>query len=65
MHQMPPTINDVRSKLPTTPAVEQNPIQNINSTFPNATVPKKKNITLFSDSTNRGMTMKHLNFQVK
>ena len=62
---MPPTINDVRSELPTTPAVEQNPIQNINSTFPNATVPKKKNITLFSDSTNRGMTMKHLNFQVK
>ena len=61
---MPPNTNDVRSKLPTAPTEEQSPIQNINSTYSNAVIPKKKNIALFSDSIPRGMKMKHLNFQV-
>ena len=41
MHKMAPTISDVRSRLPTAPTEEQNPIQNIKSTFPNAIIPKK------------------------
>ena len=66
MHKMPPTINDVRRyKVPTAPAEEQHPIHNINSTFFNATIPKKKNISLFSDSIPRAMKIKHLNSQVK
>ena len=58
MHKMPPTINDVRSRLPTAPTAEQSPIQIVNSTYSNAVITKKKNIALFSD-------MKHLNSQVK
>ena len=65
MHEMPPTINDARSKLPTAPTAEQSLIQNINSTYSNAVLPKKKNIALFSDSMPRAMKMKHLNSQVK
>ena len=60
---MPPNTNDVRSKLPTAPTEEQSLIQNINSTYSNAVIPKKKNIALFSDSIPRGMKMKHLNSQ--
>ena len=41
MHKMPPTINDVRSRLPTAPTEEQHPIQNSNSTFSSAFIPKK------------------------
>ena len=63
MQKMPSTINNVRSKLPTAPKEEQSPIQNINSTYSNAVIPKKKNIALFSDSIPRGMKMKHLNSQ--
>ena len=63
MQKMPPNTNDVRSKLPTAPTEEQSPIQNINSTYSNAVIPKKKNIALFSDSIPRGMKMKHLNSQ--
>ena len=62
---MPPTINDVRSRLPTAPTEEQSPIHNINSTYSNAVLPKKKNIALFSDSIPPGIKMKHPNFQVK
>ena len=58
-------INDVRSTLPTARTEEQNPIQNINSTYSNAVIPKKKSIALFSDSIPRGIQMKHLNSQVK
>ena len=47
MHKMSPTINDLRSKSPTTPTEEQSPIPNINSTYSNAVIPKKKNIALF------------------
>ena len=65
LHRLPPNINDVRSRLPTAPTEEQDPTQNINSTFPNATIPKKKNIVIFYDSIHRGMKMKHLNSQVK
>ena len=66
MHKMPPIINDVRRyKVPIAPAEEQHPIHNINSTFFNATIPKKKNISLFSDSIPRAMKIKHLNSQVK
>ena len=65
MHEMPPTINDVRSKLPTAPAAEQSLIQTVNSTYSNAVLPKKKNYALFSDSMPRAMKMKHLNSQVK
>ena len=65
MQKMPPTINDVRSKLPTAPTEEQSPIQNINSTYSKAVIPKKKNIALFSESIPRGMKLKHLNSQVK
>ena len=64
MHKMPPTINDVRSRLITAPTEEQSLIQNFNSTYSNAVIPKKKNIALFWDSIPRGMKMKHLNFQV-
>ena len=65
MHKMPPTINNVRSRLPVAPTEEQRPIQNINSTCLNATITKKKIIALFSDSIPLGMKMKHLNSQVK
>ena len=58
---MPFPYNDVT----TAPTEEQNPIQNINSTFPNAAVPEKENIAPFLDSVPRGMEMKHLNSQVK
>ena len=47
MHKIRPTINDVRSRLPTAPTEEQRPTQNINSTFSDAVIPKKKNIALF------------------
>ena len=59
MHKMLPTINKVRSKLPTAPTEEQYPIQNIISTFSNAVIAKKKNLALVSDSIPRGMKMKH------
>ena len=65
MHNMHPIINDVRSRLPTAPTEEQHPIQNINSTFSYAVIPKKKNIALFLDTIPRGVKMKHLNSQVK
>ena len=42
MHKMPCTINGVRSRLPTAPTEEQSPIQNINSAYSNAVIPKKK-----------------------
>ena len=58
---MPSRYNDVT----TAPTEEQHPIQNINSTFPNGTIPKKENIAPFLDSVPRGMEMKHLNSQVK
>ena len=64
MHKMPPTINEVRSKNKE-PTEEQSPVQNINRTYSNNVIPKKKNIALFSDSIPRGMKMKHLNSQVK
>ena len=63
MDKMPPTINDLKSKLPTAPTEEQSPIQNINSTYSNAVIPKKKSIALFSDSIPGGMKMKHLTSQ--
>ena len=47
MHTVPPTINDVRSRLLTAPTEEDSPIQNINSTHSNAVIPKNKNIALF------------------
>ena len=62
---MPTTINDIRSRLPTPPTEKQSSIQNINSTYSNAVIPKEKNIALFSDSILRGIKMKHLNYQVK
>ena len=65
MHQVPPTINDVRSRLPTAPTEEQRPSQDINSTFSNAVIPKKKNFAFFSDRIPRGMKMKYLNSQAK
>ena len=65
MHKMPPTINNVKLRLPTAPAEEQRPIQNMNSAFSNAVTPKKKSIAFFSDSIPRGMKMKHLNSQMK
>ena len=65
MHKMPPTINDVRSRLPTTPREEQRLIQNISSIFSNAVIPKKKNIAIFLDSIPRGMKMKYLKSQMK
>ena len=49
MHEIPPTINNVRSRLPTSPTEEQHPIQNISNTFSNAVIQKKKNIALLSD----------------
>ena len=61
IHKMPSRYNDVT----TAPTEEQHPIQNINSTFPNGTIPKKENIAPFLDSVPRGMEMKHLNSQVK
>ena len=65
MHKMSSTINDVRSRLPTAPPEEPSPIQNIQSTYSNAVIPKKKTIALFSDSIPREIKMKHLNSQVK
>ena len=53
MHKMPPTNNDVRSKLPTAPTEKQSPIQNINSTYCNTVIPKKKNWTFFGQYTSR------------
>ena len=49
-HKMPPTINNVRSRLPTAPTEEQSPIQNISNTYSNAFILKKKNIAPFLDS---------------
>ena len=60
-YKMPPLINNVRSRLPTALTDKLHPIQNIISTFPNAIIPKKKNITLSSDSISRGMEVKQLN----
>ena len=65
MHTVPPTINDVRSRLLTAPTEEDSPIQNINSTHSNAGIPKNKIIALFLDSIPRWMKMEHLNSQVK
>ena len=65
MHTVPPTINDVKSRLLTAPTEEDSPIQNINSTHSNAVIPKNKNIALFLDSIPRLMKMEHLNSQVK
>ena len=42
MHKKPSTITDIRSRLPTAPAEEQHPIQNINCTFSIKVIPKKK-----------------------
>ena len=50
MHRMPTIINNIRSRLPTVPTEEQHPIQNINSTFSNAVIQKKNNISLVLDS---------------
>ena len=47
MYKMPPTINEIRSKLPTAPTEEQRSIQNIKSTFSNAAIPKKKKLHFF------------------
>ena len=65
MHKMSPTFNDVRLRLPTAPTEEQHPIQNINSTFPNTTIPKKENNALFPESIPRGMKIEQLNSLVK
>ena len=65
MHIMPHTISGIRSRLPTAPTETQSPIQNINSTYSNAVISKKKSIALFSDSIPQGIKMKHLNPQVK
>ena len=61
IHKMPSLHSDVT----TAPTEEQRPIQNINSTFANAAVPKKENIATFLDSIPRGIEKKHLNSQVK
>ena len=55
---MPPTINHVRSGLPTSPKEEQSPVQNVNSTYSNSVIPKeKKNIcTFFREYTSRDQT---------
>ena len=58
MYQMLPLINNVRSRLPTAPTEKQHTIQNISSTFPNATIPKKKNTALSLDSISGGIEMK-------
>ena len=50
---MPPAINGVGSSLPKAPTEEQHPIQNINSAFSNAVIPKKKNIAHFLTLTSR------------
>ena len=63
--KMPPTINDVRSRLSTAPTEEQSPIHNINSTYSNAVISKKRNIALFSDSIPRGTKINHVNSQMK
>ena len=55
----------LHSHVTTAPSEEQRSIQNINSTFANAAIPKKENIVTFLDSISRGMEMKHLNSQVK
>ena len=60
IHKMSPAINDVRSKLPAAPTEKQSHIQDINSIYSNAVIPKKKNIALFSDSIPRGMKIKRL-----
>ena len=65
IHEMPPTIDKVRSRLPTEPTEEQRPIQSINNTFSSVVIPKKKNIALFLDSIPRGMKTEHLNSRVK
>lgn len=58
MHKIPPNISGVRSRLPTAPTEKQHTIQNISSTFPNATIPKKKNTALSLDSISGGIEMK-------
>ena len=55
---MPHTINDARSRLPTAPAEEQHPNQNINSILCNAVISKKKNTTLFLGSVIRRIKIK-------
>ena len=47
MQKISSAINNVRSRLPAAPIEEQSPIQNINRTFSNAVISKKKNIALF------------------
>ena len=58
MDKMPPTINDLKSKLPTAPTEEQSPIQNINSTYSNAVIPKKNLALFFGQYTWRDETSK-------
>ena len=55
----------LHSDVTTAPTEEQRPIQNINSTFANAAIPKKENIATFLDSIPRGIEKKHVNSQVK
>lgn len=47
MPKLLPNIKDVRSRLPTVSTEEQDSSQSINSTFPNATIPKKKKYFTF------------------
>ena len=47
MPKLLPNIKDVRSRLPTASREEQDSSQSINSTFPNATIPKKKKYFTF------------------
>ena len=55
----------LHSDVTTAPTEEQRPIQNINSTFANAAIPKKENIATFLDSIPRGIEKKYLDSQVK
>ena len=53
MHKMPPTINDVKSSLPTAPTEEQIPIQNINSIFQCSYTKEEKHCTFFGQYTSK------------
>ena len=56
MHKMPPTINDVRSRLTTAPTEERSPIRNINSIYSNAVYTKEeKHCTFFGQYTFRDL----------
>ena len=52
MHKMFPTINNIRSRLPTAPN-EEDSIQNINNTFPNTIIPKTKSLRFSGQYTSR------------